>query len=268
MIRLFCFALVVSLASDFPVIAQEKEPPKDFTNSIGMKFVWIPPGNFMMGRPNDERPMVADETPLHKVTLTKGFYLGVHLVTQKQWQDVMGNNPSKFIGENLPVETVSWNDCQQLVKKLQEKEAKDKKTYRLPTEAEWEYSCRAGTTTAYHFGATMTTDQANFRGDLTGGVFRDKTTPVDQFPANAWGLHDMHGNLRQWCQDSYGFYPKGDVVDPQGGKVGKKQKFVRSVLRGGCWIFERDLCRAACRFSEDPAHRSYIIGLRVCFPLD
>src|SRR5476649_2772135 len=163
MTRLFCLALVVALASSVPITAQEKkDPPKPFTNSIGMKFVWIKPGSFMMGSPKDEKQRETNETQ-HRVTLTKGFYMGVYTVTQEQWQAVMGKNPSLFKGEkNLPVETVSWDDCQEFVKKLREK---DKKAYRLPTEAEWEYVCRAGTTTPFHFGETISSDQANFNGN-------------------------------------------------------------------------------------------------------
>src|ERR1022692_2905535 len=152
MTRLFCLALAAILASGFPIHAQDKkEPPKNFTNSIGMKFVWIPPGSFMMGSPKDEQAHGQDET-LHKVTLSKGFYMSVYLVTQEQWQAVMGKNPSHFKGEkNLPVEGVSWDDCQDFVKKMR---GKDKKPYRLPTEAEFEYACRAGTTTPFNTGET------------------------------------------------------------------------------------------------------------------
>ena len=144
----------------------------------------------MMGSPKEEKERQDNETQ-HKVTLTKGFYMGVYTVTQEQWQEVMGNNPSKFKGEkNLPVEMVSWDDCQEFIKKLREK---DKKLYRLPTEAEWEYACRAGTTTPFHFGETISTDQANYNGEVVygngkKGVYRKKTTPVGSFPANAWGL--------------------------------------------------------------------------------
>src|ERR1019366_322239 len=246
--RLCCLALVaafVTLAGDLAVHAQpKKDPPKDFTNSIGMKFVWIAPGNFMMGSPKEELLMDSNETQ-HKVTLTKGFYMSVYTVTQEQWQGVMGNNPSNFKGEkNLPVEQVSWDDCQQFIKKLREK---DKKAYRLPSESEWEYSCRAGTKTPFHFGETISTDQANYNGDFiygTGkkGVNRKKTTPVGSFPANAWGLHDMHGNLWQWCQDWYGEYLQKDVVDPQGPEKGEGR-----VLRGGSWLNFPLNCRSAYR---------------------
>ena len=229
MCRLFCLSLMVALALDVCVNAQPKEPPKNFTNSIGMKFVWIPPGNFVMRSPMDEKKRYANETQ-HKVTLSKGFYMGVFTVTQDQWQEVMGKNPSVFKDEkNLPVENVSWG-CQEFIKKLRDK---DKKPYRLPTEAEWEYSCRAGTTTPFHFGNTISTDQANYNGDFTygdgkKGIYRNKTTPVGSFPANAWGLFDMHGNVFQMCQDWKAEYPLGDVVDPQGPEKGKFRS-----IRGG-----------------------------------
>src|ERR1700679_3088669 len=161
-----------------------------------MKFVWIKPGSFLMGSPKDEKerqPIGTDETQ-HKVKLTKGFYMGAYTVTQEQWQEVTGKTPSFFKGEkNLPVEQVSWDDCQEFIKKLREK---DKKLYRLPFEAEWEFACRAGTTTPFHFGETISTDQANFNGDRISGtgkkeVNRQKTISVGSFPGNAFGLHDM-----------------------------------------------------------------------------
>lgn len=228
MTRLSCLTLAVALASDWSVNAQQKDRPKDFTNSMGMKFVWIPPGTFLMGSPKGEQ-VFGDETPQHKVTLTKGFYMGVYLVTQEQWQAVMGNNPSKFQGEkNLPVDKVSWNDCQEFIKKLHEK---DKKPYRLPTEAEWEYACRAGTTTPFYCGKTISSEQANYNGSSGDarfeggkkGVYRKKTTPVGSFPANAFGLYDMSGNLYQWCEDWLGNYPKTDQVDPRGPEAGKQR---------------------------------------------
>jgi len=251
---------------------QEKDPPKlpePITNSIGMKFVWIPPGTFMMGSPKEEKERLPEESH-HKVTLTKGFYMGVYTVTQEEWQVVMGNNPSKFMGDkNLPVERVSWDDCQGFVKKLREK---DKKQYRLPTEAEWEYACRAGTITPFHFGETISTDQANYKGDYTygdgkKGAYRKKTTPVGSFPANAWGLHDMHGNVWQRCQDWYGDYPQKDVVDPQGPDKGEGR-----VLRGGSWVDAPVFCRSAYRGRLRPGIRDGIrdgtCGLRVCFFVD
>jgi formylglycine-generating enzyme required for sulfatase activity len=263
MTRLFCLTLIATLASYVPIQAQEKkDPPKNFTNSIGMKFAWIPPGTFTMGSPMEEKERENNETQ-HKVTLTKGFYMGVYTVTQEQWKEIMGSNPSYFKGEkNLPVENVSWDDCQNFIKKLWKK---DKKPYRLPTEAEWEFCCRGGTKTPFHFGDTISTDQANYNGNFTygdgkKGKYREKTTPVGSFPANAWGLHDMHGNVWQWCQDWYGDYPQKDVVDPQGPDAGKDR-----VLRGGSWHDLPRYCRSACRYWNEPGHRYRSIGCRLCF---
>jgi len=263
-----CLSLVVitaALVTALSVRAQPKDPPKHFTNSIGMKFVWIPPGDFMMGSPQDEKKRAVNETQ-HKVTLTKGFYLGVHLVTQEQWQAVMGNNPSSFKDDkNLPVETVSWLDCQEFIKKLREK---DKKRYRLPSEAEWEFACRAGTTTPFHFGETISSDQANYNGtNVYGigkiGVAREKTTSVGSFSANGFGLHDMHGNLFQFCEDFYGVYPQADVTDPQGAKKGNSR-----VARGGSWSSHPAFCRSAFRYANSIGYRDRHFGLRVCFFLD
>src|SRR5204862_2044184 len=136
----------------------------------------------------------------------------IHVVTQEQWKKLLFDSMSRFKGKNMPINTVGWDDCQRYIKKLSEKEGKP---YRLPTEAEWEYACRAGTTTPFHFGETISTDQANYDGNHTygkgsKGVFRQKTTPMGSFPANAWGLRDMHGNAWEWCQDWYGPYPSGD----------------------------------------------------------
>jgi formylglycine-generating enzyme required for sulfatase activity len=244
-----------------------KDPPRDFTNSIGMKFVWIPPGTFVMGSPKEEKERHADETQ-HKVTLTKSFYMGAYTVTQEQWKEIMGNNPSKNKDEkNLPVDNISWDDCQEFIKKLRER---DKKPYRLPTEAEWEYACRAGTTTPFHFGETISSDQANYNGEEVygngkKGVDRGKTTPVGTFPANGWGLHDMHGNVWQWCQDWYGPYPREDVVDPQGAGTAKTHR----VLRGGSYGELPEECRSACRYrGYGPDVPCYFYGFRLCFSVE
>ena len=266
MTRLFCFSLLTTLAICVSVHAQPKAPPKNFTNSIGMKFVWIPPGSFVMGSPKEELLRVANDEIQHKVSLTKGFYMGVHLVTQEQWKEIMGNNPSEFKGEkNLPVEMVSWNDCQEFIKNLRKK---CKKNYRLPTEAEWEFACRAGTTTPFHFGETISADLANYNGDeIYGhgkkGVFRKRTTPVGSFPANAFGLYDMHGNLWQCCQDWYAEYPQKDVVDPQGPQKGEDR-----VLRGGSWADYPTFSRSAYRSGIDADERARYFGLRVCFSVE
>jgi formylglycine-generating enzyme required for sulfatase activity len=263
MTRFFCLSLVGVLASSMPIHAQDKkEPPKNVTNSIGMKFVWIPPGSFMMGSPKEEKERDANETQ-HKVTLTKGFYMGVHLVTQEQWEEIMGRNPSHFKGEkNLPVESITFYDCQKFIKNLREK---DHKKYRLPTGAEWEYVCRAGTTTPFHFGETISTEQVNFNGNAIygkgkKGIYRNKTTAVGSFPANAWGLYDMHGNLWQWCQDWNGEYPKKDVVDPQGPSTGTDR-----VMRGGSWNEHPQYCRSAYRIRDKASSYTYVLGFRICF---
>jgi formylglycine-generating enzyme required for sulfatase activity len=253
----------------------ERQPGDIITNSLGMKFAWIPPGTFLMGSPTSEAERSDDEDgdeSQHKVTLTKGFYMGVHPVTQEQWQAVMGTNPSWESVErdekNLPVEMVSWNDCQAFIKALRNK---DNKPYRLPTESEWEYSCRAETATPFYCGATISTDQANYKGSETYGTGKPgsspgKTTPVGSFSANAWGLHDMHGNVSEWCQDWIGDYPQDDVVDPQGPRTGKFR-----VVRGGSWDNHPGQCRSASRMGYKPGdtfHDSGDFGIRICFCLD
>jgi formylglycine-generating enzyme len=229
--------------------------------SVEMTFAWIPPGTFLMGSPPEEAERGDNETR-HSVTLTEGFYLGIHPVTQAQWQAVMGNNPSHFQGENLPVETVSWEDCQKFCKKLSQM---DGKRYRLPTEAEWEYACRAGTTTPFHFGETIDTDQANYNGNYPHGkgkkgVYRQQTTPVDSFPPSGWGLFDMHGNVWEWCADWFDaeYYKRSPRQNPQGPEHGK-----RRVLRGGSWNYVGRLCRAAFRDSYAPGGRGNGLGFRV-----
>jgi uncharacterized protein (TIGR02996 family) len=234
------------------------------TNAPGMKFAWCPPGTFLMGSPPSEPKRNGDEQQ-HRVTLTKGFWLGVTPVTQAQWQAAMGSNPSHFQGDDRPVEQVSWDDCREFCKKLAER---DSRRYRLPTEAEWEYACRAGTTTPFHFGATISTDQANYDGNYTygkgkKGVWREETTPVGSFPANAWGLYDMHGNVWEWCQDGYGPHPHSDIKDPQGQNNGDAR-----VLRGGSWFNDPRWCRSACRRWYAAAIRGDLVGCRVVLCLN
>lgn len=235
---------------------------KTFTNSIGMKFVLIPPGTFMMGSPFNE-PERYDDERQHKVMLTKDFYMGTTEVTQGQWRKIMGNNPSYFknCGDNCPVENVSWDDCQEFIRKLNRKEGTNK--YRLPTEAEWEYTCRAGTTTPFCTGNCISTNQANYDGNypMPGcprGKYRDTTTKVGSFGPNHWGLYDMHGNVREWCQDWYGSYPMGYVTDPYGPAVGLER-----VLRSGSWGNEAKYVRSACRHWRNPDRRYYSYGFRV-----
>ena len=227
-----------------------------------------------MGSPADEPKRGGHETQ-HKVTLTKGFYMGIYTVTQEQWQAVMGNTLSSgFEGEkNLPVDRASWNDCQNFLRELRKK---DNKPFRLPTEAEWEYACRAGTTTPFNTGETISTDQANYSGNYVygsgkKGLSRNRTMPVGSFPPNALGLYDMHGNVGQWCQDWYFQYPIGDATDPQGPQGQPDVKYPTRVWRGNSFNNQPHWCRSAARYSSTPDDRqamsSFHCGFRVVFSL-
>ncbi|HVO68169.1 MAG TPA: formylglycine-generating enzyme family protein [Syntrophales bacterium] len=236
---------------------------KVFTSpAIGAKFVLIPAGMFSMGSPPNEQGRGIDET-LHQVTISKPFYMQTTLVTQGQWKKVKGSNPSSFrkCGDDCPVENVSWYDVQDFIKKLNQLEGNNR--YRLPTEAEWEYAARAGTTTPFFTGNCLSTDQANYNGDypLTGcpkGKFREKTVRVGSFTANAWGLYDMHGNVFEWCHDWYGNYPSENVTDPTGPPTGSGK-----VLRGGHWRTYARFCRSAYRDAITPATCADIVGFRL-----
>ncbi|MFP4033604.1 MAG: SUMF1/EgtB/PvdO family nonheme iron enzyme [Desulfococcaceae bacterium] len=236
------------------------EPPPKFTNSLGMEFVWIPPGTFLMGSPEDE-PGRDDDEKQHKVVLTLGFYLQTTPVTQGQYEAVMGKNPSHFkkVGTEGPVETVSWNDTQDFIRKLSENDPSV--SYRLPTEAEWEYACRAETKTAFYSGpSTKPTgldpnlDRVGWFGKNSGGT----THPVGKKEPNAWGLYDMHGNIWEWCQDWFGDYPDGPVTDPTGPESGALR-----VRRGGAWYVGARYCRAAFRDYNTPVNRSIYLGFRL-----
>jgi len=247
-----------------------------FTNSIGMKFVLMPAGSFVMGSPEaDEkasrRTFLSDflapvgkkkDLSQHKVTISKQFFMQTTEVTQGQWKKVMGNNPSTFskFGEDCPVEGVSWGDAQEFLKRLNQMEGTDK--YRLPTEAEWEYGCRAGTTTKYNWGDE---DPVCESGARNGARYDDNTKCDDKGPApvmtyapNRWSLYDMHGNVHEWCQDWYVNYPTGHVTDPKGPSSGK-----RRVRRGGSHGSDSWEIRSADRDGKHIDMRSRFIGLRV-----
>ena len=211
-----------------------------------------------MGSPASEAKR-ADNERQHRVRLSKGFMMGVTEVTQAQWRAVMGSNPSHFKGDDLPVEKVSWHDAVVFCKNLSHKEGQ---TYRLPTEAEWEYACRAGTTTAFNTSNTISVNQANYNGVFTygtgrKGVYRKKTIAVGSFQPNAWDLYDMHGNVYEWCSDWRGDYPRGQVTDPTGAASG-----VWHVLRGGAWSNGPWGCRSASRSGDAPGRTDYL-GFRV-----
>jgi formylglycine-generating enzyme len=223
---------------------------------LNFDMLWCNPGTFIMGSPAGEKDREEAETQ-HRVNLTKGFYLGKYEVTQVQWEKVMGSNPSYRKGAALPVENVSWDDAMEFCEKLTEVEKEADRlpkgwTYTLPTEAQWEYACRAGTTTAYSFGDTITPKQANFVYNV------GKTTQVGTYPANAWSFHDMHGNVWEWCSDRYGAYPSGAVSDPLGPSDGSYR-----VVRGGSWSLNGRNMRSANRNGNSPVNRDTYLGFRL-----
>ncbi len=228
-------------------------------NGVEFAFRWCPAGTFMMGSSTSEEGRYDDEERQHEVMLTKGFWMMETEVTQKQWKAVMGNNPSFFKGDDLPVEQVSWNDCQEFCKKC----AQLGLPVQLPTEAQWEYACRAGSTTAYFWGNALNGDKANCDGNYpcgttTKGKYIGKTTPVGSYQPNAWGLYDMHGNVWEWCQDWKADYPSGSVTNPTGPSSGSNR-----VRRGGGWNNLARLCRSACRGYSGPGDRYGRLGFRV-----
>ncbi len=227
------------------------------TNSIGMKLRLIPAGEFTMGSPATESDRGDDETQ-HGVSITKPFYLGVTEVTQEQYQKVMGTNPSYFKGPQNPVEKVSWADAVEFCGKLSAMPAEKTAghVYRLPTEAEWEYACRSGTTTAYGFGDDAS--RLGYYGWFNGNS-DSKTHPVGEKKPNAWGLYDMHGNVWEWCQDWGGDYPSGSATDPTGATSD-----LYRVRRGGGWYGNAGYCRSAGRGRGDsPEGRYDRLGFRV-----
>jgi len=241
---------------------------------------WIKPGTFMMGSPKNELDRFDGES-LHRVTLTKGFWLAETACTQAAWTAVMGKNPSRFKGNDRPVEQVSWNDCQDFLDhanatlehvniaipggnlKFLRQDMRASCAHllvapggrlRLPTEAEWEYACRAGTRTRFSFGNKITRDQANY------GYEYGETVNVKALPCNAWGLYQMHGNIDEWCQDWFCDYPAGAVTDPCNLEAGTSR-----ITRGGSWDVGRLRCRSAYRYAY-PIHHCYDhLGFRLAW---
>ncbi len=268
-------------------VSQQPEKIKiyDIGNGIKLEMILIPAGSFMMGSPASESGRYDNEQQ-HQVTLTKDFYIGKYEVTQEQWESVMGNNPSYFknAGKTAPVEQVSWNDCQEYIRKLKEKTGKQ---FRLPTEAEWEYACRAGSQTAiYTGGLTIKSyyngpeldaiawyggnSEVSYSGGYDASGWKDKqysfkyagTHPVGQKQANAFGLYDMLGNVWEWCEDWYKEYPSSSVTDPIGANSGSGR-----VLRGGGWLNYAQDCRSAYRSFNDPSSGWDSDGVRLVLPI-
>ena len=221
---------------------------------------WMPPGTFRMGSPTSEKERYYNETQ-HQVTLTQGYWLADTACTQALWQAVMGENPSCFRdNENNPVEMVSWNDVQKFIKQLNR--LIPGLAAQLPTEAQWEYACRAGTITPFSFGNNITPEQVNYDGntpyaDGKKGLYRMETVPVKSLPASPWGLYEMHGNVWEWCADWYDDYPETPVNDPSGSETGSSR-----VLRGGSWSNYGWRTRSANRGWYTPVNLDYYIGFR------
>ena len=270
--------------------------PVAFTNSVGMKFVLVPAGKFMMGSrdsakevarrcnmPHAQLGWFHDEGPRHEVTLA-AFYMSIHEVTQGQYAALVKPTadrrnanwqitacPAEFLGVTKPVVCVGWDDSGAFFDALNQRESEQGRKYSLPTEAQWEYACRAGSTTPFSFGETLSTDQANYDGGYTyadgkRGENRGATVPVGSLPANAWGLHEMHGNVSEWCSDWYAEYAGGPETDPHG--PDKEPRNRERVIRGGAWRSYPGACRSACRLSASfHKFRKSHIGFRVCCPL-
>lgn len=220
----------------------------------------IEPGVFLMGSPPNEPERFDDETQ-HEVELTQGFWLADTTCTQELWQAVMGNNPSCYQGPKHPVEYVNYDDCRAFLDRVND--SASHLQLRLPTEAEWEYACRARTETPFWFGETINPRQVNYDGSCpyNGGEWClswQETMEVKALPPNGWGLYQMHGNVREWCADWYGPYKGGKVVDPKGPPIGD-----RRVLRGGSWFSRGRGCRSAVRFARSPNTREDNYGFRL-----
>ncbi|MCE2838546.1 MAG: formylglycine-generating enzyme family protein, partial [Cyanobium sp. 49614_E6] len=244
---------------------------QELAKDIAITMVQVPAGSFQMGSPDTEADRRGNEGPQHRVQL-QSFFIGQTPVTQAQWQVVAGwpkqqleleSQPSLFQGANRPVERVSWHEAVEFCRRLSARTGRD---YGLPSEAQWEYACRAGSTTPFAFGETLTPELANYDWTETyasgpKGVSRQQTTEVGSFPANAWGLHDMHGNVWEWCldpwHDSYTGAPADGSAWTAGGGASR-------LLRGGSWRFRPAYCRSAVRLSSPPDYRDGGIGFRVC----
>lgn len=221
-------------------------------NGIKYNMVWVDGGTFRMGATSEQGSYAeSDEEPVHSVTLS-GYYIGKTEVTQALWKAVMGSNPSEFKGDNRPVESVSWDDCQAFIRKLN---ALTGQNFRLPTEAEWEFACRGGNNSrGYKYSGSNYIDNVAWHD----GNFGDKTHPVATKSPNELGIYDMSGNVWEWCADWYGDYSSGRQTNPKGPYDGS-----RRVRRGGCWYFGAGNCRSSNRSNYNPTYRNYYLGLRL-----
>ena len=239
-----------------------KEEVIDLGNGVELIMVLIPAGKFLMGSPDDEANREDDEMQ-HKVTISKPFYMGKFEVTQEQWELLMGNNPSpsEFKGKKVPVTDITWDECQNFIKNLNKK---TKSKFRLPTEAEWEYSCRAGTSTAYSFGDLINPSNANYRDPEKDED--SEPLPVGRYnKSNAFGLCDMHGNVLEWCNDWWDWYENysdDDFIDPQGPSEGDYR-----IFRGGSCFENPSELRSAYRGSGVPSDRHGALGFRLAMTI-
>ncbi|MBN1455691.1 MAG: formylglycine-generating enzyme family protein [Methanomicrobia archaeon] len=247
-------ALII-VGSLFVVGCVEEVPPATYTNSIGMEFVLIPAGEFELGSDTNEAGRDNDEGPVHQVTIKQAFYMGTSEVTAAQWRAVMGSDPSFFAGDdNLPVEMVSWEDAQEFIREVNVKEGTD--TYRLPSEAEWEYACRAGTTTRYSFGdSDAQLGEYAWYADTAG----NETHPVGEKKPNPWGFYDMHGNVWEWVQDVYNDSYTGAPTENSAWAGSDALR----VYRGGSWRTVAAYCRSASRGCASPAIHCNDMGFRL-----
>ncbi len=232
---------------------------RSYVNYIGMEFIMVPAGEFEMGSSSDEMNWYRNEKPVHKVTINKAFYLSKYPVTQKQWTEIMGKNPSRSSGENKPVDRISWNDAQKFIEILNNREDTDK--YRLPSEAEWEYTCRAGTNMRYSFGDSESElDKYCCFGNKDVG-----SHPVGQKKPNPWGFYDMHGNVWEWVQDVYHDSYEGAPEDGSAWNETDLSARTLRILRGGSWQTSAVGCRSASRYYMPPVVRrkSSRVGFRL-----
>ena len=250
-----------AIAFQYGPFTQEQQSnfTQDLGNGIKLEMIAIPGGTFLMGTEDQEIKRLCkkydtewfeNEQPQHQVTV-QPFFMGKYSVTQAQYQQVMGKNPSHFPGDKRPVECVSWDEAVEFCQRLSQQTGKE---YRLPTEAEWEYACRARTTTPYHFGETITDKLANYSRNVA------ETTAVGKYPPNAFGLYDMHGNVWEWCQDDWHNNYHGAPTD---GRARVSDVRITKVMRGGSWLDIPDGCRSAPRNSGTRDYRSNAVGFRV-----